>query len=309
MANPVGGMGSWMSGVTAATGINSVWIKKALDAGVITPDMQPDAIYKAVSEMATGARPQLPAISDAAGQSVRDLVTNPTAMIPFDNGARGFQMGANTTTTPAIAPSPGTGLIPAPPRRLPGPQPRRLPGPQPRRLPGPQQPLDAARAPQRQLGEAMTDAALVGAVVAGGGALTDLFGPQPALTSTSGTAELANQSRPVPEVPASTDPREQAQALIAKLNQMRRSAGGEVKEAPQMMADVNRLLAMSDKSRNASPPGGAYDYHMQAQSIIAKLNAMRQQAGGEVPQAAQMMAEVRRLQAMGDQRRNAMQTR
>lgn len=195
-------------------------------------------------------------------------------------------------------------------------------------------------------GELMTDAALIGGGVAAAGGLgagavmlvnsgakppsrfsdavaaapspspahkgsadDPLFSPKPALTSTSGTAELANQSRPVPEVPASTDPREQAQAMIAKLNQMRRAAGGEVKEAPQMMADINRLLAMSDKSRNASPPGGAYDYHMQAQSIIAKLNAMRKQAGGEVPQAAQMMAEARRLQSMGDQRRNAMQTR
>jgi hypothetical protein len=36
---------------------------------------------------------------------------------------------------------------------------------------------------------------------------------------------------------------------------------------------------------------------------------MRQQAGGEVPQAQQIMAEVRRIQALGDQQRNAAQTR
>jgi hypothetical protein len=197
-----------------------------------------------------------------------------------------------------------------------------------------------AMAAAAERGELMTDAALIGGGVAGAGALgagavmlansggpapanggdaprpqtkgsaaDPLFAPKPAMTSTGGTAELANEARPVPQVPASTDPREQAQAMIAKLNQMRRAAGGEVKEAPQMMADINRLLAMGDQSRNAAPPGGAYDYHMQAQSIIAKLNDMRRQAGGEVPQAAQMMAEARRLQAMGDQRRNAMQTR
>ena len=143
-----------------------------------------------------------------------------------------------------------------------------------------------------------------------GSAADPLFAPAPALTSTGGTAELANQTRPMPEVQASTDPREQAQEMIAKLNQMRREAGGEVKEAPQMMSEINRLLAMSNQSRNAMPQAAASsDPHMQAQSIIAKLNAMRQQAGGEVPQAGQMMAEVRRLQAMGDQRRNAMQTR
>jgi hypothetical protein len=100
--------------------------------------------------------------------------------------------------------------------------------------------------------------------------------------------------------------------LIAKLNKMRRDAGGEVPEAAQMMQEINRLMALSNQSRNAMTPQqaqGSKDPHIQAQALIAQLNQMRQQAGGEVPQAQQIMAEVRRLQAMGDQQRNYAQTR
>jgi hypothetical protein len=132
------------------------------------------------------------------------------------------------------------------------------------------------------------------------------------LDSTDGTADLAAESRPAPSVETSTSPRDQAQALIAKLNQMRRDAGGEVPEAQQMMQEINRLMALSNQSRNAMTPQqaqGSKDPHIQAQALIAQLNQMRQKAGGEVPQAQQMMAEVRRLQAMGDQQRNYAQTR
>jgi hypothetical protein len=79
-----------------------------------------------------------------------------------------------------------------------------------------------------------------------------------------------------------------------------------------MMKEINRLMAMSNQSRNAMTPQqaqGSSDPHIKAQALIAQLNQMRQQAGGEVPQAQQMMAEVRRLQAMGDQQRNYAQTR
>jgi hypothetical protein len=133
------------------------------------------------------------------------------------------------------------------------------------------------------------------------------------LDSTDGTADLVEESRPAPKVEAPpVSPRDQAQALIAKLNKMRRDAGGEVPEAPQMMKEINRLMAMSNQSRNAMTPQqaqGSSDPHIKAQALIAQLNQMRQQAGGEVPQAQQMMAEVRRLQAMGDQQRNYAQTR
>jgi len=133
------------------------------------------------------------------------------------------------------------------------------------------------------------------------------------LDSTDGTADLAEESRPAPKVEATpVSPRDQAQALIAQLNQMRRAAGGEVPEAQQMMQEINRLMAMSNQSRNAMTPQqaqGSKDPHIQAQALIAQLNQMRQKAGGEVPQAQQMMAEVRRLQAMGDRQRNYAQTR
>jgi hypothetical protein len=77
-----------------------------------------------------------------------------------------------------------------------------------------------------------------------------------------------------------------------------------------MTAEINRLLALSNQKRNATPPQqGASDPHSQAQALIAQLNEMRRKAGGEVPQAQQIMAEVRRLQAMGDQQRNVAQTR
>jgi hypothetical protein len=205
--------------------------------------------------------------------------------------------------------------------------------------------MRAAMEASAQRGELMQDAGLIGAGVAGAGALgagalalssssgtpeaaatppkaappaaapkPTAAPPKPAgdepLTSTEGTADLASEARPAPAVQSSTDPREQAQELIAQLNQMRRQAGGEVPEAKQMMAEINRLLALGNQKRNATPPQqGASDPHSQAQALIAQLNDMRRKAGGEVPQAQQIMAEVRRLQAMGDQQRNAAQTR
>ena len=146
------------------------------------------------------------------------------------------------------------------------------------------------------------------------------------------TAGLAEESRPVPSVEATPDeapamPRAapttpeaappapempadysfQARELMDKLNAMRRQAGGEVPEAPQMMAEINRLFGMSNKQRNAPgyQPAMPTDHHGQAQMLLQKLNAMRMEAGGEVPEAQQIMAEVRRHQAMGDQMRNA----
>ena len=163
-----------------------------------------------------------------------------------------------------------------------------------------------------------------------------MFGPDD-------TAELAAESRPVPSVEATPDEAPamppatpapppatrapppampeaapaapemppdysfQARELMNKLNAMRRQAGGEVPEAPQMIAEINRLFGMSNQQRNAPgyQPTMPTDHHGQAQMLLQKLNAMRTAAGGEVPQAQQIMAEVRRLQAMGDQMRNA----
>jgi len=139
-----------------------------------------------------------------------------------------------------------------------------------------------------------------------------LFEDKGALTNTGGTAELANEARPVPSVAASTDPREQAQELIKQLNAGHRAGTVTPAQDQQMRAEIDRLLALSNQRRNAMTPQqaqGSSDPHMQAQALIAQLNEMRKKAGGEVPQAPQMNAEIRRLQAMGDQQRNAAQTR
>jgi len=418
MANPIKWLDDLIS--SGASGVNSVWLKRAADAGVIKPGMSADEIYRAASGMAVPPptrQLQLPMGSDSAGDGVRSL-------IPYDNGARGFQMGANNTRTPATVPSPGTGMIPSPPRGLGGPaQPRigttagvrsggsyeslspadqsawddmvrqfdterpfaldangqitmsprglalsregqkALPAPARKTLPAPastamrdQQAVDGiasqfdnvmgGRAPTEDLqlapygysGSRAASAApasggipawakaAAGAGLIGAGATAYNMMPKGMrskeseavgeLDSTDGTADLVEESRPAPKVEAppapEVSPRDQAQALIAKLNQMRRQAGGEVPEAPQMMQEINRLMAMSNQSRNAMTPQqaqGSNDPHIQAQALIAQLNEMRQRAGGEVPQAQQIMAEVRRLQAMGDQQRNYAQTR
>jgi hypothetical protein len=383
----------WINSITAATGVNSHWLNKALNAGVITPDMQPDAVYKAVSKMATQGTPRqmaLPLGGDAA-DDIRSLVRAPApmAMIPYDNGARGFELGPNNTVTPALAPSPSMDLVPAGLRGLDGPEPLRLevnagrkglPAPAMRALPAPS--TRALPSPSRQSLPAPSSTAVRdqqavnniasqfdrtlsrgapaggggrgagggaqvggaaqpmpggstdprswinpllvgGGLVAGAAAYNALNQPKPdksaaapapedGLTSTGGTADLAEESRPVPAVQTEDDPRERAQSLIAQLNQMRRQAGGEVPEAAAMMQEINRLMALSNQRRNAMTPQqaqGSSDPHVQAQALIAKLNDMRRQAGGEVPQAQQIMGEVRRLQALGDQRRNAAQTR
>jgi hypothetical protein len=392
-------MANWLDDVIAsgASGVNSVWLKRAADAGLIKPGMSPDEIYRAAASMAAPAptrQLQLPLGSDTAGDSVRSL-------IPYDNGARGFQMGANTTRTPATVPSPGTAMVPAPPRGITGPEPKRigttagvpvdrnpgddvnmfgmsegsldepfddlarqfgrgqpagrltmaprqgLPAPAQRALPAPtstamrdQQAVDGiagqfdnvmggrsrTAAPQLAPSKGGMPAwakAAAGAGLIGAGATAYNMMPSGVrskeseavgeLDSTDGTADLAAESRPAPKVEATpVSPRDQAQALIAKLNKMRRDAGGEVPEAQQMMQEINRLMALSNQSRNAMTPQqaqGSKDPHIQAQALIAQLNQMRQKAGGEVPQAQQIMAEVRRLQALGDQQRNYAQTR
>jgi hypothetical protein len=141
-----------------------------------------------------------------------------------------------------------------------------------------------------------------------------LFEDKGALTNTGGTAELANEARPAPAVATSTDPREQAQEMIKQLNAGHRAGTITPAQDQQMRAEIDRLLALSNQKRNAMTPQqsrGSKDPHIQAQALIAQLNEMRaaQPGGGEVPQAGQMMAEIRRLQAMGDQQRNAAQTR
>jgi hypothetical protein len=169
---------------------------------------------------------------------------------------------------------------------------------------------DAQRAQgmREGLGELGAAAATVGI----GAGLSSMYpsGESPAqgdMTDTSGTEDLAAESSPPPatqEAPA--DYSFMARELMGKLNAMRRAAGGEVPEAPQVMAEIDKLLAMSNEQKNAPSykPAMPTDYHAEAQMLIQKLNAMNQEMGGMSPETPQIMTEVRRLQAMGDKMRN-----
>lgn len=160
-------------------------------------------------------------------------------------------------------------------------------------------------------------AAAAGGTLAGGLGI-DLFFGRPGeedspgdVTSTSGTADLHSEQAPPPSV---TTPREptaedyfaQARALINQLNQMRRAAGGEVPESRAMMAQIQRLQDIGNRMRNSPSymPADPSDPAGQAQMLIQQLNAMRERAGGEVPQAPRILAEVRRLQAEADAQNN-----
>ena len=183
------------------------------------------------------------------------------------------------------------------------------------------------------LGELGAAAATVGI----GAGLSSMYpsGETPApgdMTDTSGTEDLAAESSPPPSLEPDMPPEEQefadrfkrqylareakrnapadysfqARELMGKLNAMRKAAGGEVSEAQQMMAEIDRLLEMSNQQKSAPSykPPMPTDYHAEAQRLLQDLNARRMEAGGEVADTQKVMAEVRRLQAMGDQMRN-----
>lgn len=169
-----------------------------------------------------------------------------------------------------------------------------------------------SRPPSRNGGRIAAAGAGAGLVGLGYALRNQEESPADGVTNTSGTAELHAEQSPPPSVEAPPEPTaemyfSQARELIDRLNQMRRDAGGEVPEAPQIMAQVKRLQAMGDQLRNAPDyrPSDSGDPHQQAQMLIQDLNARRRQAGGEVPDAPRVMAEVQRLQAMGDKQKNS----
>jgi regulator of replication initiation timing len=47
------------------------------------------------------------------------------------------------------------------------------------------------------------------------------------------------------------------------------------------------------------------DYSLEARKLIDQLNAMRRQAGGEVPEAGKMQSEIQRLMDLGNKTRRA----
>ena len=142
----------------------------------------------------------------------------------------------------------------------------------------------------------------------------------PAVTS-GGEADLVAESRPAPQVDATADvpeptvaqaPRDysmEARALINRLNDMRRAAGGEVPEARAMMAEINRLLELGNQTRRATmvaaPQDDASRLFQQAQALIDQVNQMyRQGMTPNSPEVQRAMAQVRQLQAQGDAIRN-----
>ena len=173
-------------------------------------------------------------------------------------------------------------------------------------------PSTGTRNPRRRVTET-PDEVGIGSVVGTGLALTAVnrllkdYDTEEALSNTSGTEDLVEESRPAPRVAAAPDYSYEARQLMNKLNAMRREAGGEVPESKAMMAEINRLLGMANSQRNAPgyQPAMPTDYHGEAQRLIQDLNARRQKAGREVPDAPQVMARVRQLQAQGDRMRNA----
>ena len=161
------------------------------------------------------------------------------------------------------------------------------------------------------------------ATAAGAGALAagalDLA-TRPATRSAT-PADLAEESRPAPKVEATPEvpqptvaqaPRDysmEARALINRLNDMRRAAGGEVPEAKAMMAEINRLLELANQTRSATyvaaPQDNASRLYQQAQALIDQVNALyRQGQSPNSPEVQRLMAEVRRLQQQGDSLRN-----
>lgn len=170
------------------------------------------------------------------------------------------------------------------------------------------------------------------ALVGAGAGLTQMASPgtgpaqpkpkEPVVIQSGGEADLVNETRPAPEVPATPVKPEptvvkapedygmQARAMINKLNDMRRAAGGEVREAPAMMKEINRLLALSDKQRNqpkytypeADP---ARDPMQKAHDLIQQVNQLyRQGYRDNSPEVRRIMAQVRQLHAQGDAIRN-----
>lgn len=112
------------------------------------------------------------------------------------------------------------------------------------------------------------------------------------------------------------DPRAEAERLMKDLNARRMAAKGEVADGRQTEARINDLIAQSNKMRNSQTPQQAQataaanpqDYHAQARAMLADLNERASRMGGTPPDMQKVLAEVRRLNALGDEQRNARTT-
>ena len=165
-------------------------------------------------------------------------------------------------------------------------------------------------------------AVAAGAAAVGAGLALFPRDDEDASLTTDGTADLKAESKPAPQVAATKEtpvptakkgPEDyslQARALINRLNDMRRAAGGEVPEAPAMMKEINRLIELGNTQRRdpqyshpqADP---ARDPYQQARDLIARVNQMyRHGATPNSPEVQQIMRQVRQLQSQGDAIRN-----
>lgn len=243
----------------------------------------------------------------------------PTGMIPY--GTRGPGVPVGGPSGPGVRVDPGTELIPAPPRRI---------GGQTRELSVPERPYRVVDEAKPKGGVGRPAALAAGAAGLGGAAYyMTRPGERPTagaeddaqVLTSGGEADLAEETRPAPKVAATparpeptvvqapTDPSLQARNLINRLNDMRRAAGGEVPEAPAMMREINRLLALGDQVRRATyvaaPQDEAGRLRQQAQGMIDQVNQMyRQGMTPNSPQVQRIMAQVRQLQARADDLRN-----
>lgn len=102
----------------------------------------------------------------------------------------------------------------------------------------------------------------------------------------------------------------QAKQMLEDLNARRRAAGGEVPDAALVQAQADAMLGQANAIRNdpgfrplpqQGVPGQKAGARQQAIAMLQALNADRQRAGGEVPDAAARMAAIQSLLAQADE--------
>jgi hypothetical protein len=124
---------------------------------------------------------------------------------------------------------------------------------------------------------------------------------------------LAREAKRAPPPPPA-DPNEQAFALKARVNEL--YAQGKTPSDPevqQMRVRIQQLHDQADRMRAARTPDQAKafasanpdDPNAQASALLADLNARADARGSMPPDAQRTLAEIRRLQRLGDQRRDA----
>lgn len=94
----------------------------------------------------------------------------------------------------------------------------------------------------------------------------------------------------------------------ALVNQMMQGRNTDM--SPELMGDLDDSSMPVNMEQLPAPQpqlkiDEPIDYSLEARKLIDKLNAMRRQAGGEVPEAAKMQSEIQRLLDLGNKTRKA----